>query len=350
MSRLMHAPRPRSQAAHRRPGTPVNPYTVVVALAVAMTVLLALAVGRPPTVAAASKGSGVSAGGPSVVSAFATWRGRAVGPAHVFAPGATWSDIELPGGFVSYWGKSGYRGKIMLSLPLLPSGGSPTLAQGATGTFNSHFRTAAKRLVANGMGNAIIRLGWEFNGGWFPWAAKGHAGAYAGFYRQVVSTMRSVSGANFSFVWSLSNGYYGWDPRTAYPGDGYVTYVGDGLYDCWWKHPGAPPAQRWNSLVVPPKVGLQAGLAFWTTFAQSHGKQLVLPEWGLVNATAGMCGGGGGGGDDTYFIQRVHDWVGSHPVAFETYFNRDPANGYHRLDTGRFPKAAALYRSLFGGA
>ena len=40
----------------------------------------------------------------------------------------------------------------------------------------------------------IIRPGWEFNGGWFPWAANGQAAAFIGYWQQIVNTMRSVPG------------------------------------------------------------------------------------------------------------------------------------------------------------
>jgi len=147
----------------------------------------------------------------------------------------------------------------------------------------------------------------------------------------------------------VSNGYFGWDPRTAWPGNSYVTYVGVGMYDCWWQHPGATPAQRWNSLVYP-KNSPQGGLAFWQSFAASKGKPVTFPEWGLVNATAHMCGGSGGGGDDTYFIQQMYNWEVNHNVAWETYFNEDPSDGQHRLQDTQFSHAASLYKKLFGGA
>ena len=55
----------------------------------------------------------------------------------------------------------------MYSVPLLPKDGS-TLAAGASGAYDAHFETMARELVAQGQGDAIIRLGWEFNGSWYP--------------------------------------------------------------------------------------------------------------------------------------------------------------------------------------
>jgi hypothetical protein len=313
-------------------------------------VLLAIgAVGAMSPASATGSVSGVFAnGGPSGETGFGTWRALSIGLAHSFAPRSTWSDIELPSTYTGYWSKSIYRSHMMLSYAMLPTNQSATMSQGASGAYDSHFRIAAQHLVGAGMGNAIIRLGWELNGGWFKWSAKPDPSAYAAYYRHIVTAMRSVSGQSFRFVWSVSNGYYGWDPRKAFPGTAYVNYIGVGVYDSWWKHP-ATPQQRWNFLVNWNGTGVQAGLAFWTNYAASLGKPLAFPEWGVVNANASMAGGSGGGGDDPYFVQQMHNWVVNHNVAWETYFNADAGDGYHRLDTTRFPNAALSYRQLFGG-
>jgi len=196
------------------------------------------------------------------------------------------------------------------------------------------------------MGNATLRIGWELNGTWFAWSAKSNPADYANYWRHIVDAMRSVPGQNFRFVWSVSNGYYGWDPRAAYPGSGYVDFIGDGLYDAWYPHP-ATPQDRWNFLLYTNNPG---GLAFWSTFAKNQGKPLALTEWGLVDANATMAGGSGGGGDDPYFVQQVYDWVQTHNVAFEVYFNTDAPDGRHRLDNGQFPTAATTYQTLFGAS
>lgn len=339
---------------HRRPGRRRPRATPLVAAAVSAAALLStVTTGAAPAGAATTKVSGAfTTNGPSGQNAFGTWRARTDGVAMAFAPGGYWSDLELPPAWVSYWSKSAYRTKLLISLPMLPKKVAASLATGATGAYDAHFRTAAQRLVGAGLGNAIIRLGWEFNGGWYPWSAKSNPAGYAAYYRHVVTAMRSVAGQSFRFVWSVSNGYYGWDPRTAWPGDSYVSYVGVGVYDAWWRHPGAAPAQRWSVIVNGTNPSAPGGLAFWTQYAASRGKPLAFPEWGLVNAYAAMAGGsyGGGGGDDPYFVQQMYTWVQNHNVAWESYFNADANDGYHRLDTGRYPNAAASYRHLFGGA
>lgn len=59
---------------------------------------------------------------------------------------------------------------------------------------------------------------------------------------------------------------------------------------------------------------------------------------------------GGEGIDDPYFIQQMSAWIASHNVAFAIYFNRNPNDGDHAIDTGEFPTAAAAYVQAFGGA
>jgi len=197
------------------------------------------------------------------------------------------------------------------------------------------------------MSKAVLRIGWELNGTWFKWSAKPNPANYMTYWRHIVTAMRSVRGAHFKFVWSVSNGYYGWDPRSAYPGRRYVDYIGDGLYDAWYQH-RATPQQRWNFLLHTNNATNPGGLEFWTAFAASQRRPLVLPEWGLVNPNAPMAGGSGGGGDDPYFIRQVHNWVQTKSVAWELYFNSDAPDGKHRLDNGQFPAAASTYRALFG--
>jgi hypothetical protein len=338
---------------HRRPVPSRRLHRSLAALPAAVAMLAMLActgvVGSAPDASAAVPISGAFAqGGPSGETAFGTWRAAPIGLAHAFAPKSTWSDIELPSTFVSYWSKSIYRTKLMISYPMLPTNVSASMSAGASGSYDAHFKTAATKLVAAGMGNAIIRLGWELNGTWFKWSAKPNPAAYAAYYRHIVNAMRSVPGQSFQFIWSVSNNYYGWDPRTAWPGNSYVTYVGVGLYDAWWNHGSATPAQRWNYLLNLNGSNVQGGLNFWTSYAASVGKPVVFPEWGVVNKDAAMAGGGGGG-DDPYFINQMHSWVGSHNVAWETYFDADASDGYHRLDTTRFPNAAKAYRQDFGG-
>ncbi len=95
-----------------------------------------------------------------------------------------------------------------------------TLAAGATGAYDGEFATLARTLVRYDEGDAVLRLGWEFNGTWYPWSVTDAAGAadYAAFFRAVVNTMRAVPGTAFRFVRNLTSAPEPNRPRTPIPG------------------------------------------------------------------------------------------------------------------------------------
>ena len=115
------------------------------------------------------------------------------------------------------------------------------LVQGATdNTTTGAFTTLAQNLVAQGEGNAILRLGWEFTGNWYPWSvtSPGDAANFVSFWQQIVTTMRAVPGAQFSFLWNPNGASpTSYSPDAAYPGNAYVDYVGTDVYDEYWGSP-----------------------------------------------------------------------------------------------------------------
>ena len=147
-----------------------------------------------------------------------------------------WSHIENP------WQLSNWKGNpytMVWGIPMLPCGSSSTQCQTnvsdydlvASGGANGYYKTLAKNLVASGFGTSYIRLGWEFNGSEMGWAvcnADGSglaswAGDFVPAFRNIVTSMRSVSGANFKFVWnplvSSNVGCPGNNFEKFYPGD-----------------------------------------------------------------------------------------------------------------------------------
>ncbi|MDP9070453.1 MAG: glycosidase [Actinomycetota bacterium] len=278
-------------------------------------------------------------GAPEEVAAFGSWLGR--GPAYAldFLPGDTWSAIEDPAWIARSWAGSGYE--VIYSVPMLPATGA-TLVTGATGAYDAHFVRLAQALVAHGEGDSIIRLGWELNGSWFPWAAQTDPAAFVTYWRRVVSAMRSVSGASFRFDWNVVLGTTQFPLERAYPGDAYVDFVTADLYDqSWYSEDRDNPAGRWQRMLTQTH-----GLDWLESFAGSHGKQIAFPEWGLS-----LRSDGNGGGDNPYFIERMHEWFNTRNVAYQLYFEHDMwAGEQHRMMTGIFPNAAARYVQLFGAA
>jgi hypothetical protein len=262
---------------------------VAVALTAAFTMSAAPAQAANP---ATTLGVYAGSGSPAAIGAFEARLGRPVRQVHDYQPHDSWSSLENINWSLDQWTSSRYAQRIVYSIPMLPDSGG-TLAEGATGAFNDHFRTLALALVANGSGSATLRLGWEFNGTWFKWSINTPGGAadYAAYWRQIVTTMRSVPGANFTFDWCPTNvsSYVNGkqlDAASAYPGDAYVDYVGMDIYDQSWSSRRADPAERWKDY-----VNEKDGLKWHRDFAAAHGKPMTFPEWGIAHRRDGNGGG-----------------------------------------------------------
>jgi hypothetical protein len=294
----------------------------------------------PGSAQAASPGASLGvyrgAANPAGVAAFGGWLGHQVAYAEDFLPGDSWSALEAPTWWLNAWKGTGYR--MVYGVPIITgSGGS--LAQGASGAYNAHFKTLAQNLVAAGQGNAILRLGWEFGGGWYAWAVKTTADAanYAAYWRQIVTTMRSVA-PNLQFDWNPIWGWQQVNPELAYPGDAYVDMVGIDVYDQSWISNYTDAVARWNDALTA-----NWGLQWQRDFAAEHGKPMSFPEWGLAIRDDGH-----GGGDDPYFIQQMASWIAQNNVAYHVYFDVDVSDGQHQLTDSVFAQSAPVFLGLFG--
>jgi hypothetical protein len=297
--------------------------------------------------APASSGSlGVYVGyqSPGGVSSF----GRAIGKQPTFAmdflDGDSWSAlVGTAPSYMSAWKGSGYT--MIWGLPMLPNSGS-SLSQGATGAYNSYFLQLAQDMVSAGQGSSIIRPGWEFNGGWFPWAANGQAAAFVTYWQQIVNTMRSVPGQNFTFEWNPTAGDQGvGNLANYYPGNAYVDEIGLDLYDQSWGT-FAGIAAQWKTYLTEPY-----GLDWLASFAASQGKQITLPEWGLSPDPSSNDGGVAsapnsnvGGGDDPTFINDMAQWITQNNVYEATYWQYNSS----LLSTRSNPNSFAAFVQDFG--
>jgi hypothetical protein len=238
--------------------------------------------------------------------------------------------------WLSEWRGSGYT--LSLGVPMLTNNDGGTLRQGASGAYDAHFKRLAEQLVANGQGSAILRLGWEFNGAWYPWAAQKDPQAFAEYWRRIHRVIRSVPGAQgIRFDWNSAIGPAS-VPLAAYPGDEYVDIIGMDVYDRSKSGADADPAKRWQRMVNQPY-----GLAWLRDFAAAHGKPMSFPEWAVSARQQG-----GAVNDNPLFIRSMHEWIRSNNVEYHNYFEFDAVDekGAQLTDGGN-PRAASIFQQLF---
>jgi hypothetical protein len=286
---------------------------------------------------------------PAGIAAFDAATGTHVSLASDYLPGSSgWGGMDGSAGtavaqLAHIWASTGDA--LSLGVPIIPtSAGAPvgTLATGATGAYNSYFVTLAQTLVSGGEAGAYLRLGWEFDGSWFPWNATTPANeaAFAAYFQQIVTAMRSVPGANFKFVWNPDAGAFttgGYNVALAYPGSAFVNDIGIDAYDQSWATP-LTAANAWNETTLPSLVAAHS-------FAASQGKPLAICEWGTAIRSDGH-----GLGDDPLYVTNFLGWMKdpADDVAFESYFDANSGGVNSVITGGSFPSALAAFKAALG--
>jgi glycosyl hydrolase family 26 len=370
---------------------------------VALAVLLAGAVGglsyaffpggaASPTAApaaaspAASGASFVAVGGlglydgehsPTGIETAASWLGSpsSVKYAMDFVDATNWSRISDP------WQLSNWKGSpftMVWGVPMVPCGAPSSLCATNVSDFNAvasgaddgYYKTLARNLVAAGFGSSYIRLGWEFNATWMGWSVckqdgsgpASWAGDFVPAFRNIVTSMRSVSGANFKFIWNPlegSNVSCFINLANYYPGSSYVDVVALDVYDGisqsissaarWTDFLNGVNAGHWTS-VVPSGIAGQKfegfGLNWLAAFGKAHDKEVGIPEWGLDSASTND-----GGGDDAYFVTQMANWIKANATGPAIFWNAN--GGTLQLDipnyaSGGTPNATAAFKAALG--
>jgi hypothetical protein len=277
--------------------------------------------------------------GRAAMAEFETFLGRKVERTVDALNAESWNEMRRSIPWITKcWAGSGIE--LTLSVPMLPSGGSGTLREGAEGAYDAVFMTTAHALVRNGLEDATIRIGWEFNGNWMPWAASKDPESFKRYFRRIVEKMRSVHGQRFKFEWCPNHGRKNMDPTDAYPGDDVVDIIGMDVYAETWDASTADPHARFQYFLDQP-----FGLKWHRDFAGERGKPMSYPEWGVGDKP-----GGGGVGDDPVFVEGMADWFEETKPLYQSYWDVQATDYNARMSNDQFPRAAAMFRKRFGAA
>ena len=282
------------------------------------------------------------------VEAFCSWRGRACGVAHTYTDRTSWDAMTRGSGWVfDYF--SGYPGLLVVSQGLVPNGRAADLSACANGTYDQHFRDFGTIMVNKGRGASVVRLGWEFNGTFMPWAAT-NATVWKQCFQHAAVAIRQTN-PSVMIDWTINahgtpSSICGGSSLNCYPGDAFVDIIGIDNYD---HAPSAPSAAEFTRIADAPD-----GMNWLYNFAKQHGKKFSVGEWGVApgsdwNTT----------GENPEFMRYMHQWFAAHAsdLVYEAYFNGCIANDvesnlYRPVGSGCVSQnvaAGSLYKSLFGG-
>jgi len=289
--------------------------------------------------------SGANANFPADIQPWSAWTGRSVDLALTFVTRTSWGTVVSPDWPLSAFTRDKWPGQLSLAVPLWPVDDAGVPVDGANendcaaGAYDEHFAQLGRNLQKYGRPDAIIRLGWEFNGDWFRWFPH-NVDTWKECYRREVTALRSTA-PQVQIDWTMSMHRDtlpdGTDVWAAYPGDDVVDIIGVDYYDM---SPPAPTEKIWDDLCDNP-----SGLCNIIKEARAHGKKFSVPEWGVVSAD-------GGGGDNAFFVDKMYATFRANAdvMAYESYWNNHEADNVHSslLDPVLNPKSAKRYQQLFG--
>lgn len=279
---------------------------------------------------------GAGCPGRDKVAAFEKWAGRKIDRGLDFFSFNSWTDIMNESQWsMGCWKKTGLP--MTFSVPMLPNDKQSTLAAGAHGDYDHYFQQLGENIVRNGFANAILRLGWEFNGGWYPWAAKKDPDSWVAYWRRIVTVMRAVPGQHFRFDWNPTIAWQQIPQDKVYPGDEYVDIIGMDVYNQTWDPKATTPELRWKGM-----VSNSYGLDWLEKFAAEHHKPISIPEWGT-----GTRPDGHGGGDDPLFVTNMSRWIKTHNVVYHNYWDYHAGDYNAKLSDGQFPQSGKAFLEEF---
>lgn len=250
---------------------------------------------------------------------------------HTYLPGNNWSDIEGAPSLLAPWAQwrlARPDRMFVLAVPMQEQNEagisdddvSTLLQQAAAGANDAHYLTLARRLVALGVPDTVITLGWEMNGITYTSRCGPDPADWKAYWRRIVEVMRSVPGQQFRFDFTPNRGPDAHPWTDCYPGDDVTDVIGTDNYD---QGPGDTFADY---------VTQQYGLLDQVTFAAQHHKPVSYPEWGMFRH-----------GDDPEFMRDMLNWIETHDTLYQTITDYCP-HGVLNCDAN--PESSAIYQQM----
>lgn len=220
------------------------------------------------------------------------------------------------------------------SVPLAVNG--MALSDVAAGKLDAQYQVIAKLMTARNNPDDVIRVGWEANGNWYPWAAKNHEADYISAFRRVVGIFRTA-GFKGRFDWTIAQGWQQVpDSTTFYPGDDDVDIIGMDVYGQSWE--STPPIDWPHTQMA---LNHNYTLDWLPYLGRLHHKPISIPEVGTGERPDGH-----GLGDSAEFVNYMGAWVHDHNVAYVDWWDASPSDYNSKVSSGEHPKAGAALKAI----
>lgn len=293
---------------------------------------------------------GLSGAGVEDPYAFGTFRGDPVQVWETWNTYQTWAEMEEIQSVHMYFTGEGqapfnvrFPGRLSFAQPLWANG--ETADTCANGGDDQHYINIATALKNAGFADAFIRLGWEQNGDWFWWhATSANVSQWIQCFQHAYTAFKGVS-PDFVIAWNpnKSTDMSGFDTRTSYPGDNYVDVIAVDWYDMY---PNNPDQATWDANYnMTENGGSPVGIGAYIAYADSHGKPIAFPEWGINTENSF---------DNPFYINAMADTFATlrseGKLYWESFFNLapDPTNPcVFEITDGCNPNASAAYVARF---
>ncbi|RAG84847.1 glycosyl hydrolase family 26 [Streptacidiphilus pinicola] len=250
---------------------------------------------------------------------------------HTYLPGNNWSDIEGAPSLLGPWAQWRLARPdrvFVLAVPMQAENEAgisdddvaTLLQQAAAGADDAHYQTLARRLVALGVPDTVITLGWEMNGITYTSRCGPDPADWKAYWRRIVEVMRSVPGQQFRFDFTPNRGPDAHPWTDCYPGDNYTDVIGTDNYD-------QGPGDDFADYVTQPY-----GLLDQVKFAAQHHKPVSYAEWGMFRH-----------GDDPAFMRSMLNWIETHDTLYQTITDYCP---HGVLNCDENPESSAIYQQM----
>jgi len=215
------------------------------------------------------------------------------------------------------------------------------------------------------------RIGWEFNGSWYPWrTADTNSTKFIAAWRHIAQVMHSVKGIEVKTTYNPT--IIAWEAKgvdALYPGDDFVDVLGVDAYSTCW--PGS--LWDWTDNKLDPTMAVWLGnsanrIHYWDwpggnqwvpynaagwgmvqhlAFAQKHNKSIAFCESGVgvgpSNPTQGLA-------DDPVFPKYLRDRIDAANIFVEyiMIWDADVGDGHWKFSNGTKPATANSWKANFG--